>query len=258
MVARAAGGGREPVLRRPGARLPGRPRGCAEVQGDQLPPRRGLPDLRAQARPARADLARGARPSRSSPTTSSPSATSPRCTRSPPAAARWSSSPTTGSTSATCGCRADRRTPHRARARPDPADHPAAGARLPRGAPAGPRHRQAPQPGEVGHRRVAGGSSSRQGEVREEAVAICVFWPLHADVAATGRERAREDGSVAGGDGHGVVVEPLEENEVLAGVGSGSPGGDGAGPRAPWRCRRHGSPRRFAAPTAEPAASRSR
>ena len=56
---------REPVLRRPGARLPGGARGRAEVQGDQLPPRRGLPDLRAQARPARADRPRRCRPSRS-------------------------------------------------------------------------------------------------------------------------------------------------------------------------------------------------
>ena len=40
--------------------LPGRPRGRAEVQGDLLPARRGLPDLRAQARPARADLRAGA------------------------------------------------------------------------------------------------------------------------------------------------------------------------------------------------------
>ena len=67
---RPAGGGREPVLRRPGARLPGRPRGGAEVQGDQLPARRGLPDLRAQARPAGADRTRRCRRSRSSPTTS--------------------------------------------------------------------------------------------------------------------------------------------------------------------------------------------
>ena len=67
---RPAGRGREPVLRRPGARLPGRPRGRAEVQGDQLPARRGLPDLRAQARPARADRLPRCRPSRSSPTTS--------------------------------------------------------------------------------------------------------------------------------------------------------------------------------------------
>ena len=50
---------REPVLRRPGARLPGGPRGRAEVQGDQLPARRGLPDLRAQARPAGAHRSHG-------------------------------------------------------------------------------------------------------------------------------------------------------------------------------------------------------
>ena len=88
---RAARRGREPVLRRPGARLPGRARGGPEVQGDQLPARRGLPDLRAQARPARADRRRGAdrrdRPGRR--------ADRPqrrrRCTRSPPAAARCSS-----------------------------------------------------------------------------------------------------------------------------------------------------------------------
>ena len=54
-------------------------------------------------------------------------------------------------------CRADRRTPQRARARPDPADHPAAAARLPRGPAAGPRHRQAAQPREVGHGRVTAG-----------------------------------------------------------------------------------------------------
>ena len=62
--------GRQPVLRRPGARLPGRARGRAEVQGDLLPARRGLPDLRAQARPAGADLRRRCRRSRSCPTTS--------------------------------------------------------------------------------------------------------------------------------------------------------------------------------------------
>ena len=67
---RPAGRGREPVLRRSGAGLPGGPRGRAEVQGDQLPPRRGLPDLRAQARPARADRSRRSRPSPSCPTTS--------------------------------------------------------------------------------------------------------------------------------------------------------------------------------------------
>ena len=61
---------REPVLRRPGAGLPGGPRGGAEVQGDQLPARRGLPDLRAQARPAGADRTRRSRPSPSSPRTS--------------------------------------------------------------------------------------------------------------------------------------------------------------------------------------------
>ena len=56
----AAGRGPQPVLRRAGARLPGRARGRAEVQGDLLPARRGLPDLRAQARPAGADRRRGA------------------------------------------------------------------------------------------------------------------------------------------------------------------------------------------------------
>ena len=60
----------QPVLRRPGARLPGRARGRAEVQGDLLPARRGLPDLRAQARPAGADRRRRCRRSRSCPTTS--------------------------------------------------------------------------------------------------------------------------------------------------------------------------------------------
>ncbi len=98
---RAAGRSREPVLRRPGARLPGGPRGCAEVQGDQLPPRRGLPDLRAQARPPRADLAPWCRRWRSSPATSSPTATSAPCTRSRHGAARSSWSPTPTSTSAT-------------------------------------------------------------------------------------------------------------------------------------------------------------
>ena len=50
--------------------LPGRPRGGAEVQGDLLPARRGLPDLRAQARPAGADLTRGADRRRGARTTS--------------------------------------------------------------------------------------------------------------------------------------------------------------------------------------------
>ena len=56
----AARRGAQPVLHRTRARLPGRAGGRAEVQGDQLPPRRGLPDLRAQARPARAHRPRGA------------------------------------------------------------------------------------------------------------------------------------------------------------------------------------------------------
>ena len=101
-VAADARRGREPVLHRPGARLPGGPRGRAEVQGDLLPARRGLPDLRAQARPAGADLRGGAdgrdrrrrradRPQRRR-----------RCTRSRPAAARWWRSRTRASTSARC------------------------------------------------------------------------------------------------------------------------------------------------------------
>ena len=48
----------------------------------------------------------------------------------------------------------DRRTPQRARARPDPDDGRPPAARLPRRAGAGPRHRQAAQPGQVGHGRV--------------------------------------------------------------------------------------------------------
>ena len=50
--------------------------------------------------------------------------------------------------------RPDRRTPQRARARPHAAHHPAAAARLPRGTPPRARHRQAPKPREVRHRRV--------------------------------------------------------------------------------------------------------
>ena len=112
------------------ARLPGRPRGCAEVRRDLLPARRGLPDLRAQARAARADHPRF-RPSRSSPTTAD------RPQRRGPARDRRPRRPvvvvvTRASTSASRGA-ADRRTAERARARPDPADHPAAAARLPRG-----------------------------------------------------------------------------------------------------------------------------
>ena len=52
---RRAGRGAEPVLHRPGPRLPGRPRGRPEVQGDLLPARRGLPGQRAQARAAGPD-----------------------------------------------------------------------------------------------------------------------------------------------------------------------------------------------------------
>ena len=82
--------GAQPVLHRPRARLPGGPRGRAEVQGDQLPPRRGLPDLRAQARSARPHRPRGADRRAGARTTSWPSATSARCTRSRRARARWS------------------------------------------------------------------------------------------------------------------------------------------------------------------------
>ena len=59
-LAGAARRRREPVLHRPGARLPGGPRGRPEVQGDLVPARRGVPDLRAQARSARPDLRAGA------------------------------------------------------------------------------------------------------------------------------------------------------------------------------------------------------
>lgn len=44
-------------VHRPGARLPGGAGGLPEAQGDLLHPRRGLPGLRAQARPARAHRA---------------------------------------------------------------------------------------------------------------------------------------------------------------------------------------------------------
>ena len=54
-VARGLAGAREPVLHRPGPRLPGRARGRPEIQGDLLPARRGLPGQRAQARAAGAD-----------------------------------------------------------------------------------------------------------------------------------------------------------------------------------------------------------
>ena len=156
-VAAAAGRGREPVLRRPGARLPGRPRGRAEVQGDHLPARRGLPDLRAQARAARADRQDASRPSRSSRTTSSPTATSARCTRSPPGAGRSSWSPTRASTSATSRTGCSRIDVPRNERELDPIllTVPAPAAGVPRGPAPGPRHRQAAQPREVGHRRVA-------------------------------------------------------------------------------------------------------
>ena len=54
-VARGPGRRGEPVLHRAGPRVPGRARGRPEVQGDLLPARRGVPDQRAQARPAGAD-----------------------------------------------------------------------------------------------------------------------------------------------------------------------------------------------------------
>ena len=88
---------REHVLRRPGPRLPGGPRGRAEAEGDLLPARRGVPDLGAQARAARADRP-ACRVWRSSRTTNCSTATSARCTRSAPAAARSWSSPTRAST----------------------------------------------------------------------------------------------------------------------------------------------------------------
>ena len=97
--------------------------------------------------------ARGADRRAGAATTSWPSATSARCTRSPRAAARSWWSPTRASTWAR-STRAHRRTTQRAGARPDPAHHPAPAAGLPRGAAPGSRHRQAAQPGEVGHGRV--------------------------------------------------------------------------------------------------------
>ena len=59
-LAQKYAGHAEHDVRRPGARLPGGPRGRAEAQGDLLRPRRGLPGQRAQARPARADRPRDA------------------------------------------------------------------------------------------------------------------------------------------------------------------------------------------------------
>ena len=129
----AARRGREPVLHRPRARLPGGPRGRAEVQGDLLPARRGLPDLRAQARPARADLPEVptvAIVPDDELTDRNVGALHEIAARRGPLVVV-----THDGRRPRRGRRApDRRTPQRARARPDPAHHPAAAAGLPRGA----------------------------------------------------------------------------------------------------------------------------
>ena len=152
-VAQVAGRGPQPLLHRPRARLPGGARGRAEVQGDQLPARRGLPDLRAQARPAGAHRPRGAdRRAGAARRADRAQHRGAARDRRPPGPARRDH-PRRGRPRG--GPRPpDRRTPQRAGARPDPADHPAAAAGLPRGAAPGSRHRQAPQPGEERHRRV--------------------------------------------------------------------------------------------------------
>ena len=64
-----ARGRRQPVLHRPGPRLPGGARRRAEVQGDLVPARRGLPELGAQAWPAGPDQRRTCRRWRSCRTT---------------------------------------------------------------------------------------------------------------------------------------------------------------------------------------------
>ena len=80
---------------RPPRRLPGRPRGRAQAQGDRLPPRRGLRGRRAQARPDRAGrggpaglLRRAARGAATSSTTRW-SAASRRCAPAAPARSAW-------------------------------------------------------------------------------------------------------------------------------------------------------------------------
>ena len=72
--------------------------------------------------------------------------------------------------------RADRRTPQRARARPGAARRTPAAAGLPRRAAARPRHRQAAQPRQVGHRRVSDVGRRQRGDPAhrdEEGVVLC-------------------------------------------------------------------------------------
>ena len=148
-----AGRGREPLLRRPGARLPGRPRGSPEVQGDLLPARRGLPDLRAQARSARPDRRDRAdgrdRAGRRADRPQRRRAARDRGPQGPPGGDL-----PRGRRPRRDRLRAHRRAPQRARAGPGPARRTPAAAGLSRSPPAGPRHRQAAQPGEVRDRRV--------------------------------------------------------------------------------------------------------
>ncbi len=133
---------REPLLHRTGARLPRGTRRRPEVQGDLLPARRGLPDERAEARPAgahrgvpahgRSDPRR--RADRPQPRRGGAGAgarrtghrdLAPRCRpRAPRRATR-------------------RRAAQRDRARPHPADDPDAAARVSRSGRARTRHRQA-------------------------------------------------------------------------------------------------------------------
>ena len=122
------------------------PRGLPEAQGGLLHPRRGLPGLRAQARPAGPDRARAAdgrdRPGRR------PAGEEPRRPGGDQGPQRQD--PRGRPPGAGEGRPHDRRPEERGRAGPDPDGHPAPTPRLPHGPGPGPGHRQAAQPRQVG------------------------------------------------------------------------------------------------------------
>ena len=152
-VARRFAVGRAHVLHRPRPRLAGGPRGRAETEGGLLRPRRGLSGGRAEARPARPDqfldAERGHRAQRR------PAVEEHLHDRADQGARRPGHRGVERRTPGRPGRRGDPGAPRRARARAATAERPAATAGLPRGGQAGPGHRQAAQPGQERHGRIA-------------------------------------------------------------------------------------------------------
>ena len=142
-------------VRRPRLYLPRRPRGSAQAQGDQLRPRRGLRGRRAEARPDLAARRRVPARRRRDPLVGLRQAHQQRH-GGPGPRREGHRRRDRGRSADRAICRRRPLRPRHARgAQPDPRGDPAPAVRVPHGGRPGHGRRSAPQPGEVGHGRVA-------------------------------------------------------------------------------------------------------